>query len=54
MNAPSPSADRSATPAAGQASKGQIVALALSWAAVGLPLLWGVIETLQKTFALFQ
>ena len=54
MNAPSPSAARSATSAPGQASKGQVVALALSWTAVGLPLLWGVIETLRKTFALFQ
>jgi hypothetical protein len=52
MNAPSPSAARSATP--GHSSKGQVVALALSWTAVGLPLLWGVVETLRKTFALFQ
>jgi hypothetical protein len=54
MNAPSPPADRSATSAADHASKGQFVALALSWTAVGLPLLWGVVETLRKTFALFQ
>jgi hypothetical protein len=35
-------------------SKAQAVALVLSWTAVGLPLLWGVVETLRKTFALFQ
>ena len=52
MNAPSSSPARSAAPA--HAGKGQVVALALSWAAVGLPLLWGVIETLRKTLALFQ
>jgi len=33
---------------------GQIVALVLSWAAVGLPLAWGVAETLNKALALFQ
>jgi hypothetical protein len=54
MNAPSPSPARSATSGAGHASKGQVVALVLSWTAVGLPLLWGVVETLRKTFALFQ
>jgi hypothetical protein len=58
MNAPP-------SPAAGSAAHGpavdgtrsgtsQIVALVLSWTAVGLPLLWGVVETLRKTFALFQ
>jgi hypothetical protein len=34
--------------------KSQVVALALSWTAVGLPLLWGVAETLRKALALFQ
>jgi hypothetical protein len=53
MNAP-PSATRSAASERDHASKGQAVALALSWTAVGLPLLWGVVETLRKTFALFQ
>jgi len=33
---------------------GQIVALVLSWTAVGLPLAWGVAETLNKALALFQ
>jgi hypothetical protein len=28
--------------------------LALAWLAVGLPLLWGVIETLRKAMALFR
>lgn len=54
MNAPSSSAARSATGAANQPGKGQVVALVVSWTAVGLPLLWGVVETLRKTFALFQ
>jgi hypothetical protein len=35
-------------------SGGQLVVLALSWAAMGLPLAWGVYETLQKTAALFK
>ncbi len=54
MNAPSPSAARSATSVPAPANKGQAVTLALAWTAVGLPLLWGVVETLRKTFALFQ
>jgi len=41
-----------AQPAGGGA--GQIVALVLSWTAVGLPLAWGVAETLNKALALFQ
>jgi hypothetical protein len=28
--------------------------LALAWAAVGLPLLWGVAETLYRALALFR
>jgi hypothetical protein len=35
-------------------SGGQLLALVLSWVAVGLPLAWGVMETLRKTMALFQ
>ena len=27
--------------------------LALAWLAVGLPLVWGVVETLKKAMALF-
>jgi hypothetical protein len=29
------------------------VQLALAWLAVGLPLVWGVVETLKKAMALF-
>ena len=60
MNAAStpPSASPSAAGEAAHDSrphgKGQAVTLVLSWTAVGLPLLWGVVETLRKTFALFQ
>ena len=35
-------------------SGGQLLALVLSWLGVGLPLAWGVLETLRKTMALFQ
>jgi hypothetical protein len=31
-----------------------VFALAISWLAVGLPLAWGVFETLRKTLALFE
>jgi len=40
--------------AASAASGGQLLMLVLSWAGVGLPLAWGVMETLRKTLALFQ
>lgn len=53
MNASSSSA-RSDASAAARSSASQTVALVVSWTAVGLPLLWGVVETLRKTFALFQ
>ena len=33
---------------------GQVVALVLAWLGVGLPLAWGVLETLRKAMALFQ
>jgi hypothetical protein len=36
------------------AGSSQAVTLVLAWAAVGLPLAWGVAETLRKTLALFQ
>ena len=36
------------------ASGGQIVTLALAWLGVGLPLAWGVLETLRKALALFE
>jgi hypothetical protein len=32
----------------------QVLALVISWGAVGLPLAWGVFETLRKTLALFE
>ena len=41
-----------AHPASGRPS--QSIALILSWTAVGLPLAWGVAETLRKALALFQ
>ena len=28
--------------------------IALAWLAVGLPLLWGVVQTLRKAMALFR
>ena len=35
-------------------AKGNVtVKLALAWLAVGLPLAWGVVETLKKAMALF-
>jgi hypothetical protein len=54
MNAPSTSVADSASAVPSRATSGQVLALVLSWTAVGLPLAWGVIETLRKTFALFQ
>lgn len=30
------------------------VTLVLAWLAVGLPLLWGVVTTIEKTLALFR
>jgi hypothetical protein len=33
---------------------GNAVKLALAWLAVGLPLLWGVVQTLKKALALFR
>jgi hypothetical protein len=30
------------------------IELALAWLAVGIPLLWGVVETLRKASALFR
>ncbi|HTV18778.1 MAG TPA: hypothetical protein VMG12_08910 [Polyangiaceae bacterium] len=54
MNAASSSAHPSSSGVPARATKGQVVALVLSWTAVGLPLAWGVAETLRKAFALFQ
>ncbi len=57
MNGPShPSSGRASTGGRGasKAQPSQVLALVLSWSAVGLPLAWGVAETLRKTLALFQ
>ena len=40
--------------AAPPAGGSQIVTLVLAWLGVGLPLLWGVLQTLEKTLALFK
>ena len=37
-----------------KAAPSQIGAMILAWAAVGLPLLWGVAQTLKKALALFR
>jgi MFS family permease len=50
---PPHAANRSATAPAPEEGDG-ILILALSWAAVGIPLFWGVWITLLKTFALFH
>jgi predicted signal transduction protein with EAL and GGDEF domain len=34
-------------------SKSNALRLTLAWLAVGVPLLWGVVETLRKAMALF-
>jgi hypothetical protein len=53
MNVPSMNeSSRDAHPASGRSN--QAVALVLSWTAVGIPLAWGVAETLRKALALFQ
>ena len=39
---------------AGSLGASQVVALFLSWTAVGIPLAWGVIETFRKALALFR
>ncbi|HEY7371019.1 MAG TPA: hypothetical protein VIF57_02500 [Polyangia bacterium] len=35
------------------ARSGKGIKLTLAWLAVGVPLLWGVVETLRKAMALF-
>jgi hypothetical protein len=56
MNLPSmnESSQRSSHGTAASGRSKQVVALVLSWTAVGLPLAWGVAETLRKALALFQ
>ena len=41
-------------PMPAKAGGGQVVTLALAWLGVGLPLAWGVLETLRKAMALFE
>jgi len=53
MTSASASASASTSASAPQAG-GQGLILALAWLAVGLPLAWGVLETLRKTLVLFQ
>jgi hypothetical protein len=36
-----------------RSAAGNGVKLTLAWLAVGIPLLWGVVETLRKAMALF-
>jgi hypothetical protein len=51
MNTPMNPSARGASTSSGV---GEALALVLSWAAVGLPLAWGVAETLRKALALFN
>jgi hypothetical protein len=37
-----------------ESGKSSPVAVAVAWLAVGIPLLWGVSQTLMKSLALFQ
>jgi hypothetical protein len=37
-----------------QKSPGSLVPLVLAWLAVGVPLLWGVGQTISKALALFR
>jgi hypothetical protein len=41
-------------PATPPAPASRVVTLALAWLAVGLPLLWGVAQTVSKAAALFR
>jgi hypothetical protein len=54
MNTPSISASKTRPSAPARGGTSQALALALAWTAVGLPLAWGVAETLRKALALFQ
>ena len=51
---PKGAAQANAVEAGNTTAGGQGVTLVLAWLAVGLPLLWGVLQTLQKTLALFK
>jgi hypothetical protein len=41
-------------PGGGGAGAGQVGLLVFSWVLVGLPLAWGVVQTLGKAAALFK
>lgn len=41
-------------PATASQKSGSVLVLALAWLAVGLPLLWGVAQTLKKALPLFS
>lgn len=47
-----PARDRASAPP--PVAGGQVVTLVLAWLGVGLPLVWGVLQTLEKTLALFK
>ena len=42
-----------AEPGSQSGHSGSAMKLALAWLAVGVPLLWGVVQTLKKAMALF-
>jgi hypothetical protein len=54
MNTVSTSDGRPASAPSTRHPSSQVVTLVLAWTAVGLPLAWGVAETLRKALALFQ
>jgi hypothetical protein len=54
MNTVSTPDGRPASPSSTLRPPSQVVTLVLAWTAVGLPLAWGVAETLRKALALFQ
>jgi hypothetical protein len=45
--------ERPAVSARSAAGQSHALALVVAWAAVGVPLMWGVIETFHKALALF-
>ena len=51
---PPKAAQASAVTGGAATGGGQAVTLVLAWLGVGLPLLWGVLQTLEKTLALFK
>ena len=49
-----PRAAVAAPQAPAAATSSTVVTLVLAWAGVGLPLVWGVLQTLEKALALFK